>query len=107
MVADVLTEAADTSLRANALLLLAELESVDRAVALLEEALGEAASLPALRSEIHCRLAWATRFRTGYVRALEHARVALELADELQDDGLRAGSPARRRRTPVGRQAGR
>ena len=90
MVADVLREAADPSLRANALLLLAELESVDRAVALLEEALGEAASLPALRSEIHCRLAWATRFRTGYVRALEHARFALELADELQDDGLRA-----------------
>ena len=52
--------------------------------------MGEAASRPALQSDIHCRLAWATRFRTGYVRALEHARVALELADELDDDVLRA-----------------
>jgi DNA-binding CsgD family transcriptional regulator len=87
---ELLTETDESSLRAEALILLAELESVDRAVVLLEEALGEAASHPALRSEIHCRLAWTTRFRKGYVSALEHARVALELADELRDDELRA-----------------
>ena len=75
--------------RAEALVLLAELESADRAVVLLEEALGEAASRPALQSVIHCRLAWATRFRKGYVRALEHARAGLELADGLGDDVLR------------------
>jgi DNA-binding CsgD family transcriptional regulator len=85
-----LEETEDGSVRADALVLLAELESVDRAVALLEEALREAASRPALQSEIHCRLAWATRFRSGYVRALEHARAALALAEGLDDDVLRA-----------------
>jgi DNA-binding CsgD family transcriptional regulator len=87
---DLLAETEIGPLRADALVLLAEIESVDRAVALLEEALGEAVSRPALQSEIHCRLAWATRFRRGYVRALEHARAALELAEELEDDVLRA-----------------
>jgi DNA-binding CsgD family transcriptional regulator len=75
--------------RAEALVLLAELESVDRAVALLEEALIEAAARPGLQSLIHCRLAWATRFRKGYVRALEHARAAFALADGLGDAQLR------------------
>jgi DNA-binding CsgD family transcriptional regulator len=86
---DLLAEAEIGSLRAEALVLLAELESADRAVALLEEALREAASRPALQSVIHCRLAWAIRFRKGYVRALEHARAALELAEGLDDDLLR------------------
>jgi DNA-binding CsgD family transcriptional regulator len=86
---DLLAETEIGSFRAEALVLLAELESVDRAVALLEEALREAASRPALQSIIHCRLAWATRFRKGYVRALEHARAALELAEGLDDDVLR------------------
>src|SRR5439155_14717805 len=54
-----------------------------------EEALREATSRPALQSVIQTRLAWATRFRNGYVRALEHARVALELAEDLGDDVLR------------------
>ena len=85
-----LAEAHDGSLRADALVLLAELESVGRAVPLLEEALGEAVSRPALQAEIHCRLAWATRFSKGYVSALEHARAALELAEGLDDDVLRA-----------------
>jgi DNA-binding CsgD family transcriptional regulator len=86
---DLLAEAEIGSLRAEALVLLAELESADSAVALLEEALREAASRPALQSVIHCRLAWAIRFRKGYVRALEHARAALELAGGLDDDVLR------------------
>jgi DNA-binding CsgD family transcriptional regulator len=88
--AELLDETDDVSLRADALILLAELESVDRAVVLLEEALGEAAPRPELQSELHCRLAWATRFRTGYVRALKHGRQALALADRLEDDVLRA-----------------
>jgi DNA-binding CsgD family transcriptional regulator len=86
---DLLDETEIGSLRAEGLVLLAELESTDRAVALLEEALREAASRPALQADIHCRLAWATRFRKGYVRALGHARVALELAEDLDDDVLR------------------
>jgi DNA-binding CsgD family transcriptional regulator len=91
---DLLAEAEIGALRAEALVLLAELESVDRAVVLLEEALGEAASRPALQSVIHCRLAWATRFRKGFVQALEHARVAFELAEELDDDVLRGRARA-------------
>jgi DNA-binding CsgD family transcriptional regulator len=86
---DLLAEAEIGSFRAEALVLLAELESADRAVALLEEALREASSRPALQSIIHCRLAWAIRFRKGYVRALEHARAALKLAEGLDDDVLR------------------
>jgi DNA-binding CsgD family transcriptional regulator len=86
---ELLAEARIDSMRAEALVLLAELESVDRGVVLLEEALAEAASRPALQSVIHCRLAWATRFRKGYVLALEHAAAAVELADELGDGGLR------------------
>ncbi len=87
---DLLAETEDGSMRAEALILLAELKSVDGAIPLLEEALRHAASRPALQSEIHCRLAWVTRFRKGYVRALEHARTALELAEHLDDDVLRA-----------------
>ena len=77
-------------IRAEALVLLAELEGVDRSAALLEEALREAASRPALRSVVHCRLAWATRFKTEF----DHAGAALELADELDDDMLRARARA-------------
>ena len=72
------------SWRPEALVLLAELESVNRSASLLEEALQEAPS-PALRSEIHCRLAWATRFKPS----TDHARAALELAEQLDDDVLR------------------
>jgi DNA-binding CsgD family transcriptional regulator len=76
-------------LRAETLLLLADLEALDRAIALLEEALREAYSRPALRSRIHRLLAWAVRHSRGFVEALEHARWALELADEVDDDALR------------------
>ena len=77
------------SLRADVLLLLAELEGLDRAVALLEEAFHEATSRPALRASIQCRLAWSARFAKGFDRALEHARASLDLADEVDDDALR------------------
>ncbi len=76
--------------RAEALILLAELESVERGAELLEEALHEAASRPALQSIIQCRLAWATRFRAE----LDHAGTALELAEQLDDDVLRARARA-------------
>jgi DNA-binding CsgD family transcriptional regulator len=87
---DLLTETEVGSLRAEALVLLAQLASLERAVALLEEALREAASRPALQSVIHCRLAWATRLQGGF----GHARAALELADELDDGVLRARARA-------------
>ena len=89
VLADLLAESGGSPLRAETLVLLAELESERRSVPLLEEALREAASSLALRSVIHCRLAWASsepRF--------DHARKALELADELDDDSLRAQARA-------------
>jgi DNA-binding CsgD family transcriptional regulator len=86
---DLLTEVDGGGLRAEALLVLAEFEGLDRAVELLEEALREATEQPSLQATIHCRLAWATRFRNGFVGALEHARAALDLADDLDDDAMR------------------
>ena len=71
--------------RAEALVLLAELAPADESVALLEHALDEAAGQPALRSVIHCRLAWANRFRSN----ADHAGLALELAERLDEDVLR------------------
>jgi DNA-binding CsgD family transcriptional regulator len=68
----------------EALVLLAELESIDTSVRMLEQALTEAAGRPALLSVIHCRLAWATRFGKG----AQHARAALELAQHLDDEVL-------------------
>jgi DNA-binding CsgD family transcriptional regulator len=87
---DLLAEGEIGSVRAEALLLLAELESGDDRPALLEAALREAASSPALQSIVHCRLAWARRSKDGS----EHARAALELAEELDDDVLRARARA-------------
>ncbi|HWN23190.1 MAG TPA: AAA family ATPase, partial [Gaiellaceae bacterium] len=89
IVADLLTQAQTGSARAEALVLLSELESLDESIPLLEEALRTAASSPALRSDIHCQLAWSTRFRSGFVRALEHADAALLLAEGLDDDSRR------------------
>jgi DNA-binding CsgD family transcriptional regulator len=86
---DLLAESDIGALRAEALVLLAELEGLERAVALLEEALREATLRPALQALIHCKLAWVSRFSKGFVGALEHARAALEIADDLDNDALR------------------
>ena len=83
---DLLAEDDLGPMRAEVLLFLAELESVDRSSALLEEALLETGSRPALQSVVHCRLAWVKRFTTGF----DHAQAALVLADRLDDDVLRA-----------------
>jgi DNA-binding CsgD family transcriptional regulator len=76
--------------RAEALILLAELESVDRGAELLEQALADAATRPELQAVIHCRLAWARRFEEGW----EHADAAFELAERLGDDQLRTRARA-------------
>jgi DNA-binding CsgD family transcriptional regulator len=89
IVTDLLAEPDIGPLRAEALVLLAELEGLHRTVALLEGALREAVSCPALQSVIECRLAVAVRFEKGFDGALEHARAALELAEDLDDDALR------------------
>jgi DNA-binding CsgD family transcriptional regulator len=85
IVTGLLDEAESGVWRAEALMLLAELDGAARSVALLEEALGEAESNPALQSVIHCRLAWASRF-TG---DNDHAAAGVELADRLGDETLR------------------
>jgi DNA-binding CsgD family transcriptional regulator len=76
-------------LRAEALLVLAEFQHDDLAVPLLEEAVREAASHPALQALIHIRLAAAERFRKGFAGALDGTRAALVLADRIGDDALR------------------
>jgi DNA-binding CsgD family transcriptional regulator len=76
--------------RAEALVLLAELAPADESVALLVDALHEARADPALRSAIYCRLAWAGRFRSS----VDYAGPALELAEQLGDDVLRARAGA-------------
>ena len=81
---DLLAETRAGAVRAEALILLAELESERNSILLLEEALREAASQPTLQSVIHCRLAW-VRPKTGF----DHARTSLELADDVNDDLLR------------------
>src|SRR4029450_1677917 len=86
---DVLGEADIGPLRAEALVLLAELEGLHPAVPLLEEALRGAVSRPALQWVSECRLAVPVRLEKGFDGALEHARAALELADDLDDDALR------------------
>jgi DNA-binding CsgD family transcriptional regulator len=86
---DLLAETEIGALRAEALVLLAELEVNDLTVPLLEDALREAAAQPVLQALIHIRLAWETRFRKGFDEALGDARAALMLADDLDNDGLR------------------
>ncbi len=89
---DLLAETEPGPFRAEVLALLAQVEGLDRAVTLLEEAVREAESRPALESRIQAQLAWAARFKKGYPDALEHARSALALADDLGDDALRVGA---------------
>jgi DNA-binding CsgD family transcriptional regulator len=86
------TELAETetgSWRAQALVLLAELEIDDLAVPMLEDALREVPSQPALQALIHQRLAWASRFRKGFAVALEDSHAAVELAERYGDHVLR------------------
>lgn len=90
MLGDLLDDVGEGRLRAPALMLLAELESLHRSVALLETALREAAPDTALQAAVHCRLAWATRFTSG----LEHAYAAFELASALDDEVLTAHARA-------------
>jgi DNA-binding CsgD family transcriptional regulator len=89
IVSDLLQGRVLGTMRAEALMLLADLEVLDRTVPLLEEALAEAESQPKLRARIQSRRAWAVRHTQGFVKGLEHARTALELADEVDDDALR------------------
>jgi DNA-binding CsgD family transcriptional regulator len=78
--------------RAEALMLLAELETADRGLTLLLEALPEAIGDPTLQAAIHQRLADDGRVIKGRSWAEQHARAALELGERLGDDVIRAGA---------------
>ena len=93
---DLVARAAAGAARAEALVLMAQVESEElaRVIPLLQEALREAAALPALRASIHQKLSLIVRFTDGLAAAEEHARASVELAEELADDGLRAAALA-------------
>jgi DNA-binding CsgD family transcriptional regulator len=78
--------------RAETLVLLSELEGAQRALALLEEALEHAAGTAALEALLHWRLGYLGRLTKGMTWAQRHARVAVDLADELDDDAVRVGA---------------
>ena len=82
--------------RAEALALAAEVEGdyIGRAIELQREALAEPGAPAALCAALHRKLALSVRFREGMEPAEEHARAAVELAEEVGDDGLRAAALA-------------
>jgi AAA ATPase domain len=82
--------------RAEALMLLAEIESenLQQAITLLEEALREPAVPTALQASTHQQLSLLIRFTAGLAAAEHHARAAVELAEQVDDTALRAGAMA-------------
>lgn len=89
IIATQLAEAPGGPRRAEALILGSELEAHGPAVALLGQALREAASAPALRAAIHVYLAGVGWLLNGRDWAERQARAALRLAERLADDRLR------------------
>jgi len=85
---DLVETAESGAVRADALIVRSEIEVDDLAVPLLERARLEAAGLPDLEAAIAIRLAWGSRFRSGFDRALAAARAVLPLVEALGDDGL-------------------
>ena len=92
--ADLLADAAAGSARAEALVVASDFEAPAAAVAMLEEALAEAACAPQLQAAIHAGLAENGYFglsdRVPFVD--HHARACLRLAEQLDDDALRANA---------------
>ena len=83
--------------RADALILMSDLEAagtLERAIALRREALAEAESNPAVQAAIHLWLGWEVRSIEGFAAAEQHARSALELAEQVGDDASRVASLA-------------
>jgi DNA-binding CsgD family transcriptional regulator len=92
IVADLLAVADPGPRRAEALILRSELDDPGSALALLRQALVEAAEVPALKAAIHAGLALAGQFTEGRAWAERHARASLRLAERLDDDALRANA---------------
>ena len=89
---ELLSKAPAGPARAEALALMADLDALDRAVGLLDEAVLEAAPRPALQATLHLRLAGMGRVIHGLTWSEGHALAALRLAEQLDDDALQAGS---------------
>ena len=81
--------------RADVLVALSDIEgagSQERANALRKEALAGVVADPAAQASIHTWLAGRVRVTEGLPAAEAHARTALGLAEQVGDDGLRAGA---------------
>jgi AAA ATPase domain len=95
LAAELLARASPGAERARALVLSADIEGdIQRTIALLQQALGEADGEAALQAKIHWDLSLRIRFTSGLRVAERHARAAVALADELDDDALRASARA-------------
>jgi DNA-binding CsgD family transcriptional regulator len=94
LAAELLARSTPGAQRARALVLRAGVEAGDiqRTIALLQEALGEAEEEAALQARIHRELSLRIRFTSGLRVAEQHARTAVALADQLDDDALRASA---------------
>ncbi len=91
---DVLARASTGAERAEALVLMADVEGEDiRArITRLREALSVPGAPAALQASIHQRLSLLVRFTDGLAAAEQHACSSVELAERLHDDGLRAAA---------------
>ncbi|HEX8009981.1 MAG TPA: LuxR C-terminal-related transcriptional regulator [Casimicrobiaceae bacterium] len=89
---DVLARAARGTRRAEALVLSSELADPASAVDLLGDALAQAAGVPELEASIHLALAEQGRMTKGRQWAEPHGEASLRLAEQLNDDALRASA---------------
>jgi tetratricopeptide (TPR) repeat protein len=93
---ELVAAAPDGPRRADALLMLANVESANlhESIALRREALRHAAGLPAVEASIHRELALSVRLTEGTAAGEEHARAAVDLAERAGDDAVRAAALA-------------
>jgi len=94
LASELAARAAPGAERAEALVLLAEAENMPGAVPLRKQALLEPGAPAALRAAVHQRLSLDVRFLEGLDTAEEHALAAVELAEQVGDDALRASALA-------------
>jgi DNA-binding CsgD family transcriptional regulator len=92
LAAEVVDRATAGAERAEALVLLSDTKNMPLAVPLLKQALLEPGAPAALRASIHQRLSLDVRFIEGLDAAEEHALAAVDLAEEVGDDALRASA---------------
>ena len=92
LAAEVVDRATAGAERAEALVLLSDTKNMPLAVPLLKQALREPGAPAALRASIHQRLSLDVRFLEGLDAAEEHALAAVDLAEEVGDEALRASA---------------